>query len=63
MSDTELEELEYDLEQSQRSHAQWREKVRTSHTEQGQVIARSMEAFYQREVQRLQAQLHAERTR
>lgn len=55
------EALAYDLEHSERSLVEWRDKARTSRTEQSQVIARNMLAFYEREVARLRTQLRAER--
>ena len=55
------EALAYDLEHSERSLVEWRNKARTSRTEQSQVIARNMLAFYEREVARLRTQLRAER--
>lgn len=63
MREVNIEELEYDLEQSERSLTEWRGKMRQEAAKaSGQTTAHSMYAFYEREVQRLRTQLHALRT-
>lgn len=64
MREMNLEELVYDLEQSERSLVEWRGKMREEAARaSGQTTASSMYEFYRREVERLRAQLHALRTK